>query len=63
MGEGCEGGEEKAGECSSEGGVGAGAWWCGSEVVTCAYAVWGPLDLHVVGEGDEEWGVERTGVV
>ena len=63
MGEGCEGGEEQVAECSSEGEVSAAArvvWQWGGDMCICGM---GPLDMHVVGEGDEEWGVERTGVV
>ena len=37
------------------GGRGMVLWQC-----VCSM---GPLDMHVVGEGDEEWGVERTEVV
>ena len=63
VGEGCEDGEEQVGGCGSEGGVGQGhgavaVGWC--HVCVCGM---GPLDIHVVGEGDEEWGVRRMGVV
>ena len=42
------------------GGRGMVMWQWGGDMCVCGM---GPLDMHVVGEGDEEWGVERTGVV
>ena len=42
------------------GGRGMVMWQWGGDMCVCGI---GALDMHVVGEEDEEWGVERTEVV